>query len=500
MKTIFLLMDSLNRHYLNAYQSSWVQTPNIDRLAARGAVFENHYAGSLPCMPARREMMTGRLNFLESRWSPLQPYDETYPQLLRDQASTYTHMITDYYHYFEAGGAGYHTPFNTWEFMRGQEGDAWHPRVQDPEVPVYRGKNRRQDWVNRTQMDLERDEDYPTPQCFRRGIDFLEHNHDQENWLLHLEVFDPHEPFLCPQKYRDLYSDSWKGAYHFDWPPYAPVDSNYEDQDAIEHIRKCYAGTLTMADVWLGKLLDIMDQLDLWKDTTVILTTDHGHLLGEHGYWAKNYMFDYQRLVHIPLIVYKPEAPMNGRRVSALTTTIDLMPTLLDLHGAHPSDSVQGKSIVHLLERDEPHHDAVLYGYFGKDVNMTDGRYTYCRQPLPGAPAYHHTAAPVVGQKKLELYEHADFGRYLPYTPMRVYRVPEPSRNHHNAPDHHLLYDIAHDPEQSSPIRDTALEEQFASKLLDLLRRYQAPDWQYARIGFHEELLSDVQNDKRTEL
>ncbi len=64
-----------------------------------------------------------------------------------------------------------------------------------------------------------------------------------------------------------------------------------------------------MDDVWLGKLFDQMDELNLWEDTTVILTTDHGHLLGEHGYWAKNYMFDYQKLVYILLVMYHPNAP-----------------------------------------------------------------------------------------------------------------------------------------------------------------------------------------------
>ena len=85
MKTIFLLMDSLNRHYLNSYGFDKVKTPNIDRLASRGIVFDSHYAGSLPCMPARRELMTGRLNFLETPWGPVEPWDTCMPVELREQ-------------------------------------------------------------------------------------------------------------------------------------------------------------------------------------------------------------------------------------------------------------------------------------------------------------------------------------------------------------------------------------------------------------------------------
>ncbi|KRF04184.1 hypothetical protein ASG89_22690 [Paenibacillus sp. Soil766] len=483
MKTIMILMDSLNRHYLNCYGDSWVQTPNIDRLAERGIVFDNHFAGSLPCMPARRDIITGRLNFLETPWSPLQPFDECLVRELRKQRETYSHMITDHFHYFEWNGMGYHTGFNTWEFLRGQEGDHWHPRVKDPVVPVYRGKNRRQDWVNRAAMNLERDEDYPTPQSFMRGIDFLKHNYAQDNWHLHLEVFDPHEPFVCPQKYVDMYKDTWNNKYHFDWPSYGPVDPEHEGEEAIAHIRNCYAGTLTMADAWLGKFMDTMNELDLWKDTTVILTTDHGHLLGDNGYWAKNYMFDYAKLAHIPLIVYSPRAANNGQRVNALTTTIDLMPTFMELHGAIPSHNVQGKSLVHLLHDDQFHHDAVLYGYFGKDINLTDGRYTYCRQPIEGSIVHHHTAIPVGAMADPESYANAEMGRFLKRTQMPVYRVPVKSRRHHNASGLPLLYDLLTDPEQQTPIRNRELEGNMESKMKELLVRYEAPDSQYIRMG-----------------
>ncbi|MEG2087907.1 MAG: sulfatase-like hydrolase/transferase, partial [Angelakisella sp.] len=71
MKTVFVMMDSLNLQYLSLSGNHRIKTPNLDRLAQRGVVFDTHYAGSLPCMPARREFMTGRLNFLETPWGPM---------------------------------------------------------------------------------------------------------------------------------------------------------------------------------------------------------------------------------------------------------------------------------------------------------------------------------------------------------------------------------------------------------------------------------------------
>lgn len=482
MRTVFIMLDSLNRHYIQPYnKDAWVQTPNINRLAQRGITFDNHYCGSMPCMPARRDMFTGRLCFLETPWSPIQPWDDCLQPELHRQQDTYSHMITDHYHYFHSGGECYHTRFNSWEFLRGQEGDVWHPLVNDPDIPNFKGKNRRAYWVNRSFMNTERDEDYSTPQCFIQAIDFLENNHNADNWHLHVECFDPHEPFVCPSKYRDMYNDTWDNRYHFDWPNYAPTE---EGEEAIDHIRKSYAGTLTMADHWLGKFLDKMDEHDMWKDTVVVLTTDHGHLLGEHGYWAKNYMFDYDKLTHIPLFVCAPNA--DPRRSSALTTTMDLMPTFMELHGGQNPPHVQAQSMAHLLEQEATHNDAILYGYFGKDINLTDGQYTYCRQALEGSTLYNHSAnaCNFSDFEKRDVLANAELGVFLKHTyDIPHFRMQNKSRKHHNAPDHNLIYDITQDPEQENPIHDAQLETQLASKMKDLLERYDAPECQFDRMG-----------------
>ena len=513
MKTVLIFLDSLNRHYMSLYGGTQVRTPNIDRLASSGVVFNNHYAGSLPCMPARRELMTGRINFTETPWSGMQPYDESLPRLLNERG-VYTHLITDHYHYFEQRAHGYHTDFTSWEFMRGQEGDPWIPRVRDPKVPPYRGKNRRQDWVNREAMDLERDEDYPTPQCFMRGMEFLKANAHEADWFLQLEVFDPHEPFVCPAKYRNQFAPPWNGPFHFDWPPYAPVSD--EEREAMDHIRACYAGTLAMADLWLGKFLDQVDELSLTDDLRIILTTDHGHLLGEHGYWAKNYMHDYPELVHLPLIVRDPsaaplgatgtagteawqktaarpaqpgtEAPSRAQTaIDALTTTIDIMPTILSWHGVDIPASVQGKPWQHLLSdtaRETTHHETVLFGYWGKTINITDGKYQYTRVPDPAKPRYDHTAMPVryMGADSDEL-RHAELGDFLPTANgVPVYRVKFPgSDGGEHVPHEDLLADLSLDNPVANPIQDAELHSQWQQRLRDAMINHDVPGTELQR-------------------
>ena len=107
MKTVFLLFDSLNRRMLDPYGSIYLETPNFKRLAEKSIIFDNHYIGSMPCMPARRDMQTGRLSFLHRSWGPLEPFDNSFPETMRLNG-VYTHLVTDHNHYFEDGGSTYH--------------------------------------------------------------------------------------------------------------------------------------------------------------------------------------------------------------------------------------------------------------------------------------------------------------------------------------------------------------------------------------------------------
>ena len=138
MKVVFVLLDSLNRNYLPVYGNDWVRAPNISRLAEKGVVHDNHWLGSAPCMPARRDMLTGRLNFLERGWGAIEPCDRPFPRMLR-RAGVRSHMETDHYHYFHVGGENYHVQFDTYQYHRGQENDPWQSRTNPPEEPEHYG-------------------------------------------------------------------------------------------------------------------------------------------------------------------------------------------------------------------------------------------------------------------------------------------------------------------------------------------------------------------------
>ena len=162
------------------------------------------------------------------------------------------------------------------------------------------------DMINRTYINNE--EDFSCPQIFGLADDFLDVNSKADNWLLQIENFDPHEPFYAPTRFRKEYPCSYEGAV-FDWPMYDRVDETSEE---IAEVRANYAAITSMCDEYFGKLLDKFDELDLWEDTALILTTDHGFLLGEHEWWAKNLMPVYDELARIPLMIYHPDYNNNG--------------------------------------------------------------------------------------------------------------------------------------------------------------------------------------------
>ena len=132
-RCVMVMYDTLCRHFMPSYGNEWVKAPNFQRLAQRTVQFDNFYVGSMPCMPARREMHTGRYNFLHRSWGPLEPFDDSMPELL-DRHGVHSHKVTDHHHYWEDGGATYHQRYTTFDLVRGQEGDKW---VGDVETVSY---------------------------------------------------------------------------------------------------------------------------------------------------------------------------------------------------------------------------------------------------------------------------------------------------------------------------------------------------------------------------
>jgi len=482
MRCVMVMFDSLNRHYLPCYGNDWVHAPNFRRLARRAATFDTSYVCSMPCMPARRDLHTARPGFLHRGWGPIEPFDDSVPAMLGD-AGVQTHLSTDHYHYFEDGGCTYHGRYQTWEFFRGQEGDPWIGQVADPVIPEnINGKGRRQDWVNR--MHVRHEHELSGPQTVAAGLRYLDRNAKGDNWFLTIECFDPHEPFVSSRRWRDLYPREYDGPL-FDWPGYREVR---ETPEQVEEARRNYAALLSLCDASLGDVLDAFDRHDLWKDTMLVVWTDHGFLLGEHNCWAKNWPPLYEEIAHTPLFIWDPRFPQAaGQRRSALVQpAIDLGPTLLGLFGLAPTGRMLGKDLSVVIESDRAVRDAAIFGYHDSRVNVTDGRYVYLRDVVGRQRASEYTLMPTRMRGfiekgrglRVELASPLAFSKDQPL----LRYVPTEERQRHDPP-RHLLFDLHADPKQQRALDDPAVERRMMELMIRLMRECDAPDEQYERMG-----------------
>lgn len=501
VRTVFVLFDSLNRLSLGPYGSASVKTPNFDRLAKRTITFDKHYVGSLPCIPARRDLQTGRINFLHRSWGPIEPFDDAFPEILAAN-SVYSHLVTDHLQYFRDGGATYHTRYHTFEHVRGQHGDAWKAivapdwrRLEREYHPIQfdteRGSDHYHNMLNREFIREEKD--YPLTKCFDAGIEFLDYNRAADNWFLQIETFDPHEPFTTPERFREGMTSAYQGPI-LDWPPYARVQETPEE---CAELNVNYRANIAFCDDQLGRLLDYFDAHDLWEDTALVVSTDHGYLLGEHDWWAKNRMPCYEEIVHIPLFVHHPDhAAEAGTRRSSLTQTMDLMPTFLDFHGAEIPEDVIAKSLLPVLRNDAPVRHAALFGLFGGAANVTDGRYTLFLYPeeVTAQGLYQYTLMPTTLDTRFTPDELARAELAEPFRfskGARLLRIPvletSPFNPYFGPPVFHdtetVLFDLDSDPRQEAPFRNAGIEARLSKEIRMLMQELDAPPEMYDRLG-----------------
>ena len=252
-------------------------------------------------------------------------------------------------------------------------------------------------------------------------------------------------------------------------------------------MRYQYAALLSMCDRYLGRVLDLMDELALWDDTMLIVCTDHGFLLGEHDWWAKNQQPWYQELAHTPLFIWDPRSRVAGARRDSLVQMIDLPATLLDYFGIARPPDMQGQPLAETVASDAPVREAALFGIFGGHVNCTDGRYVYMRAPASpdNAPLYEYTLMPthIRGHFSLQELQGAELAQPFDFT-KGCPTLRTPARSWVDAhPFGTLLFDVQADYAQAHPLQDAAAESMMIERMTRLMRENDSPPEQFERLG-----------------
>jgi arylsulfatase A-like enzyme len=392
MNVIMLINDSLRQDHLGCYGNTWIQTPNLDRLASEGAVFDYCYSEGLPTIPTRTTFFTGRFTFPTRGWQRLEPTDLLLSEILWNR-SVRTAMVTDTYHLHKPQ-MGFERGFDYTCYVRGQEADLY---VTDPAIQVdvdryYKGNGKDTSVKGQLIQYLRNtahwtgEEDAHVAQVVKEALLWLERHKDKGDFMLWVDCFDPHEPWNPPPPYNRMYTDPNYRGMDIIHPIPGPV-AGYLTLEELNHVKKLYAGKVTLCDRWMGYFLDEVRRMGLYDNSLIIHTTDHGHPFGEHGFIKKIDPGLYDELVRIPLIIRHPEGIGAGKRFSPLVETTEIFSTILDFFKVSKVPRVHGASLLPLMAgQTDKIRDYAYMGYFKRTWRVSDHTWSFTLSLEKGRP------------------------------------------------------------------------------------------------------------------
>jgi len=369
LNLIVIVADTFRSDYLGFNGNERIHTPNLDALAAESVYFANCYADGLPTIPVRRVFHTGKSILPERRkWHPLWDDDTTLAEILGKAGFT-TGFVVDTYHQFKPD-MNFHQGFDSWIWIRGQENDKYKsgPRSSvNPEdhAPKHllnpRFRDRIIQYVLNTR-DRKSEEDYFCAQTCRAAAKWLEDNKDNDGpFMLFIDMFDPHEPWDAPPKYQKMYRAEYPFERYIFGYGVNPKDVREEDLPAIIDL---YSAEVTFSDHCIGGFLEQVKRLGLWDNTIIVFCSDHGTHLGEEGCVQKTAALLNSAIARVPVLIRHPDKRYAGKRVEALTSHLDFLPTFLSLLGVEGYRNLDGKNMWPLVTGDNDKiHDHVVVGY-----------------------------------------------------------------------------------------------------------------------------------------
>ena len=357
---LLIIADDL-RDYGGAFTHELVKTPNLDRLRARGVTFERAYVQYPVCNPSRSSLLTGLraeqtgIVGNDVRLRERLPEVVTLPQLCKEQGW----QSAAFGKIFHLGGGRDAAARQAWM----DTGRSWHSAESFEPTALGRkllaGRNvtgGKLNWCAWGAADGG-DDDQPDGQIAAGTVAKIEQLGDVP-WFIGCGFMKPHDPFIAPKKYFDLYPPAslkpWtdpadltsarKEAVGFG--AYGEAFAKFGDTEWRELLRAYCAGT-TFMDAQLGRVLDTLDRRKLWDRTMVIFVGDHGYHTGERNWWNKNTLFE--RACRAPFIIAAPG--VKGGQVSrSLVEFVDLYPTIAEFCGLTAPQPLAGKSLKPILQ------------------------------------------------------------------------------------------------------------------------------------------------------
>jgi arylsulfatase A-like enzyme len=351
VNVVVVVLDSLRPDKVGCYGPTVVQTPHLDRLAAQGVLLERCYSEFPNTIPARTALVAGVYTFPNRPWKELEDKDLHIAELFRE-AGYATAAFSD-------------TPFNNGARMsRGFEqfrhfpmGKCLPPIDDQPLLPhddaffppgfpekevLYYPKTK----TNRAYC-LAKFGKY-LPELMVDEAEQWLRQHRDERFFLWLDSFNPHEPWDVQEPWRGMYEPhlGFEGRY---LPMPMGPEMDWTRPGDLEHIHALANAAASETDHYMGRLFATLDDLDLAEDTLLVVLSDHGVPLGEHGTIRKFGYPLYEELSHTVQIWRWPGHLPAGGRVPGLTSNVDFLPTMLAAAGIEPPQELDGVGLLPLM-------------------------------------------------------------------------------------------------------------------------------------------------------
>jgi arylsulfatase A-like enzyme len=394
MNVILVVLDTLRKDYVGAYGNPWVQTPTLDEVAARGTRFERVVPESLPTIPVRRALHTGIRTFPFRDWEQQKgdtvgllgwqriPEQQTTLAEILGKSGYTTALISDTPHLY-GPSMNFHRGFGSFRWIRGQHGDSYRPsRAADADrldgylTEPLRGSRWHPALVQYVANTDGRsgEDDWLAPRVFIEAMGLLEDAANLEPFFLVVDSFDPHEPWDPPSRYIELYDEATTGGLEPVTPFYG--NSAYLEEAQLGRMKKLYAAEVSMVDAWLGRFLDQVDRLGLLDSTLLVVVSDHGILLGEHGITGKPAFALWPEVVDVPLLISHPDHRATGVH-EGYVSTHDLAPTILAALGIDLPPWMNGRDLMPHVADPRPETDDQTFATsaFNDWLMVRTGRY-----------------------------------------------------------------------------------------------------------------------------
>lgn len=386
---LFIAVDDLNTD-IGCYGNPKVKTPNIDRLARRGVRFSRAYCQFPLCSPSRSSLLTGlnpdeiRIYDLKTFFRDIKPDVITLPQLFKNNGY-YSARVGKIFHYGVPGDIGTNGLDDSLSWIERVNPKGRDKAEENKITNLVPGRG-----LGSTLAFLAADgtdEEQTDGKVATEAIHLMQHN-KAKPFFLAVGFYRPHSPYVAPKKYFDLYSvhnmvlprepandlEDIPEAAYFTKPPNWGL-SEAKRKEAVQ----AYFASVSFMDAQVGRVLDALDKLKLSDKTIIVLWSDHGYNLGQHGQWMKQSLFE--NAVRVPLLISVPgwlKGKVSGRTVEL----VDLYPTLADLCNLPVTQKLSGKSLKPLLLNPDATWNKAAYSQLvrgkiiGRSVRTERWRYT----------------------------------------------------------------------------------------------------------------------------